>query len=893
MTLHKVYDPQQFEPHWATWWVEEGLFVASTDASKPPFSLVVPPPNVTGALHMGHMYEIAQIDITMRWRRMQGYNVLWLPGTDHASIATEMLVARELREQGIEPRDIGREKFLEHAWAWKEKYGGTIVNQFKRIGASCDWTRERFTLDAGLSRAVREAFVRLYEKGLIYRGEYLINWCPGCGTAVSDLEVVYSEQQGHLWHIRYPVTGGDEHVVVATTRPETMLGDTAIAVNPKDERYRRLWDKTVTLPLVGRRLVVIRDELADPEFGTGVVKVTPAHDPNDFEAGKRHDLEFITVMDQQARMNEKAGEFAGLDRFEARKQIVKRLDDQGLIEKIEDYTNNIGSCQRCKSIVEPRVSTQWFVSTKPLAKPSIKAVEAGEIEIIPDQWRRNYFEWMRNIRDWCISRQLWWGHRIPAWYCTDCGEIIVAREDPASCGKCGGEKLEQDQDVLDTWFSSGLWPFSTMGWPDETEDLKLFYPTSLLNTGFDILFFWVARMIMLGIEMAGDVPFRQVYIHGLVRDADKQKMSKTKGNVVDPIEMTDKYGTDAVRFALVVAAGQGSDVVLSEERIAGARTFANKIWNAARFVFLSLEKSGAEPWSPEDPDGFVPEAATGNGRPSLEDRWMFSRLNEVAGLVNNHIEKYRYHEAANLLYHFFWGEFCDWYVELKKLSFRENSGLTPEWKNMLAAMERALRLLHPVMPFITEELWQRLTAGATQRPKSIALSSYPAEDPALTDKEAERQVELLRAIIVAVRNLRAEMGIPPKTQVEGICYGHRAEVVEIVTQQAAALSKLANVKLTAQSGAAPQGKAMHHGKDFDLQLELPAEETKILRERLTKQLQPLEKARDSSQRQLGNDQFLSKAPPHVVESIREKLADYESQIQRIRETLSGLSNIHR
>ncbi len=888
MTLDKVYEPQQFEPHWATWWVEEGLFVASTDASKPPFSLVVPPPNVTGALHMGHMYEIAQIDITMRWRRMQGYNVLWLPGTDHASIATEMLVARRLREQGIEPRDIGREKFLEHAWAWKEKYGGTIVNQFKRIGASCDWTRERFTLDAGLSRAVREAFVRLYEKGLIYRGEYLINWCPGCGTAVSDLEVVYSEQQGHLWHIRYPVTGGDEHVVVATTRPETMLGDTAIAVNPKDERYRRLWDKTVTLPLVGRRLAVIRDELADPEFGTGVVKVTPAHDPNDFEVGKRHNLEFITVMDEQARMNEKAGEFAGLDHFEARKQIVKRLDDQGLIEKIEDYTNNIGSCQRCKSIVEPRVSTQWFIRTKPLAEPSIKAVETGEIEIIPDQWRRNYFEWMRNIRDWCISRQLWWGHRIPAWYCADCGEVVVARDDPSSCGKCGGEKLEQDQDVLDTWFSSGLWPFSTMGWPDETKDLKLFYPTSLLNTGFDILFFWVARMIMLGIEMAGDVPFRQVYIHGLVRDADRQKMSKTKGNVIDPIEMTDKYGTDAVRFALVVAAGQGSDVVLSEERIAGARTFANKIWNAARFIFLSLEKSGAEPWSPEDPDGFVPEAATGNGRPSLEDRWMFSRLNEVAGLVNSHIEKYRYHEAANLLYQFFWGEFCDWYVELKKLSFRENSGLTPEWKNMLAAMERALRLLHPVMPFITEELWQRLTAGATGRPKSIALSSYPAENPALRDKEAERQVELLRAIIVAARNLRAEIGIPPKTELEGICYGHREEVVEVVTQQAAAVSRLANVTLAPQSGAAPRGKAMHHGKDFDLQLELPAEETKILREHLTKQLQPLEKARDSSQRQLGNDQFLSKAPPHVVESIRKKLADYESQIQRIRETLSGL-----
>ena len=893
MTLEKVYEPQQFEPHWAKWWVEEGLFVASTDGSKPPFSLVVPPPNVTGALHMGHMYEIAQIDITMRWRRMQGYNVLWLPGTDHASIATEMLVARQLREQGIEPRDIGREKFLEHAWAWKEKYGGTIVNQFKRIGASCDWTRERFTMDAGLSRAVREAFVRLYEKGLIYRGEYLINWCPGCGTAVSDLEVVYSEQQGHLWHIRYPVTGSDERVVVATTRPETMLGDTAIAVNPKDERYRHLWDKTVTLPLVGRQLVVIRDELADPEFGTGVVKVTPAHDPNDFEAGKRHDLEFITVMDGQARMNEKAGEFAGLDRFEARKQIVKRLEGQGLIEKIEDYTNNIGRCQRCKSIVEPSVSTQWFVRTKPLAEPSIKAVEAGDIEIIPDQWRRNYFEWMRNIRDWCISRQLWWGHRIPAWYCADCGEVIVTRDDPALCSKCGGEKLEQDQDVLDTWFSSGLWPLSTMGWPDETADLKLFYPTSLLNTGFDILFFWVARMIMLGIEMAGDIPFRQVYIHGLVRDADKQKMSKTKGNVIDPIEMTDKYGTDAVRFALVVAAGQGSDVVLSEDRIAGGRTFANKIWNAARFIFLSLEKSGAEPWLPEDPDKFVPQAATGNSQPSLEDRWMFSRLNEVARLANEHIEKYRYHEAANLLYHFFWGEFCDWYVELKKLSFRENSGLTPEWKNMLVAMERALRLLHPVMPFITEELWQRLTTGATERPKSIALSNYPTEDASFTDREAERQVELLREIIVALRNLRAEMGIPPKTQLEGICYGHRAEVAEVVTEQAAALSMLANVKLTAQSGAAPQGKAMHHSKDFDLRLELPAEETKTLRERLGKQLKPLEKARDSSQRQLGNEQFLSKAPPHVVESIRKKLADYESQIARIRETLSGLSNTHR
>jgi valyl-tRNA synthetase len=897
--LEKIYEPKDFEPRWAAWWVDENLFVADAESTKPVYSLVVPPPNVTGALHMGHMFEIAQTDITMRWKRMCGYNVLWLPGTDHAAIATEMLVTRHLKEQGIDRNAIGREKFIEHTWAWTKKYGGTIIGQFKRIGASCDWSRQRFTLDEGLSRAVRETFVRLHEKGLIYRGEYLVNWCPGCGTAVSDLEVVYSQQQGHLWHIRYPVTGSSDgstdqpinrstatYVVVATTRPETMLGDTAVAVNPNDERYRHIWDKTVTLPLAGRELKVIQDEIADPEFGTGVVKVTPAHDPNDFAAGKRHNLEFLTVIGADAKMNENAGPYAGLDRYEARKRIVADLEKQGLIEKIEDYTNNIGSCQRCKSVVEPRVSTQWFARTKDLAKPAIEAVETNKIEIIPEQWRRNYFEWMYNIRDWCISRQLWWGHRIPAWYCQDCNAILVSREDPASCSKCGGAKLEQDPDTLDTWFSSGLWPFSTMGWPDQTQDLKTFYPTSLLNTGSDILFFWVARMIMLGIELAGEIPFRQVYIHGLVRDADKQKMSKTKGNVIDPIDVTEKYGTDAVRFSLVVAAGQGSDVVLKEERIASARNFANKIWNAARFVFLSLERSGAQPWAPENPDAYqpLPNAA---GEVPLEDRWIFSRLDEVARLANEHIERFRYHEAANLLYHFFWDDFCDWYIELKKPTFEENSGLTPEWKNMLAALERALRLLHPLMPFITEELWQRLTIETKGRPKSIALAAYPQPVAAWRDHEADRRVQLLQEIVTAVRNLRSELSIAPKAELGGTVYAHTGQAKQLVEQQSDAIRRLAAAKFEAREGKAPEGKAMHHEADFDLVLHLPAAELSVLRDRLRKQLGSLEKARASTERQLDNPDFVAKAPPQVTESMRQKLADYESKIERIRSTLDS------
>ena len=888
MQLEKVYEPGRFEPEWARRWVEEKLFVASNESEKTPYALVAPPPNVTGALHIGHMFEIAMTDISMRWRRMRGDNVLWLPGTDHAGIATQMLVERHLRKQGIDRREIGREKFLEHVWAWKEEYGGKIVGQFKRIGASCDWSRERFTMDPGLSRAVREAFVRLWEMGLMYRGEYMINWDPGTLTALSDLEVEYEQQQGHLWHLRYPVTGADgEYVVVATTRPETMLGDTAVAVHPDDERYQHLKGKTVTLPLVGRELPVIFDEFVDPEFGTGIVKITPAHDPNDFAAGKKHGLEIINILDIEAKINENGGEYQGLDRYEARKKIVADLEAQGLIEKIEDYVNNVGKSQRSGLVVEPRVSTQWFLKTKPLAERSIAAVESGEMDIAPEQWKRNYFEWMHNIRDWCVSRQLWWGHRIPAWYC-ECGETIVAREDPTGCTKCGSEKLTQDEDVLDTWFSSGLWPFSTMGWPDKTKDLEVFYPTSLLITGFDILFFWVARMTMMGMAMTDQAPFKQVLIHGLVRDADKQKMSKTKGNVIDPLLMTEKYGTDAVRYALVASAGQGSDVVLSEERIAGYSNFANKVWNAVRFVFVSLEKAGAEPWTPEDLDAFEPLPSEETGEVPLEDRWIFSRLDAVAAEVNEATEKFRYHETANLLYQFFWKEFCDWYIELKKLSFGEGTGLTNEWKNMLAATERALRLLHPVTPFITEELWQRLTVNTAGRPVSIALTSYPEAKEGRRDEAAEKRVGVIQDLVTGVRNARAEMNIPPREPLTGQLYSPDADVRAVAVEQAAMVSGLAAVKFEAAEGHAPEGQAIAHSADFDLCLDLPEEQKAQLKKKLEKQKAQLEKARNGAANQLKNEKFLAKAPANVVDSIKEKLADYESQIERIEQTLKGL-----
>jgi valyl-tRNA synthetase len=902
MQIEKVYEPQRFEPHWAQWWIDSGLFRASSKASGKVFSLVIPPPNVTGSLHIGHMLEHTEIDVTVRWRRMRGDNTLWLPGTDHAGIATQMVVERKLAEEGLNRRDLGREAFEKRVWEWKAQYGDTIKRQMIRLGTSCDWSRERFTLDPGLSRAVREVFVRLYRKGLIYRGEYMVNWCPRCHTALSDLEVAHADVPGRLWHIRYPVNGlPDAFVTVATTRPETMLGDTAVAINAKDQRYLNLHGKTVQLPLMDREIPVIVDDLADPAFGTGVVKVTPAHDPNDFEAGRRHNLPKIQVIDESGTMTAAAGAYAGLDRFEARKRVVADLQALGNLVKVEDYPLSLGTCDRCKTPVEPLISTQWFVKTKPLAEKAIEAVETGRIEFIPANWSKTYFEWMYNIRDWCISRQLWWGHRIPAWHCAECREIVVALETPAACPRCGSEELAQDTDVLDTWFSSGLWPFSTLGWPDQTEDLAVYYPTSLLITGFDILFFWVARMAMMGIEFMGDVPFRQVYIHGLVRDAERQKMSKTKGNTIDPLVVTEKYGTDAVRMALLQGAAPGTDIVLTEERMESSRSFANKIWNAARFLFLNMERSGVEPWVPEILGEFRPVSELDTVEAAIEDRWIFSRLNSCAEQVNRSIEQYRFHEAAQVLWHFFWHEFCDWYVELKKLTFRENSGLTPGWRNTLAAFETALRLLHPAMPFLTEELWQRLAAGAPGRPKSIAVAGYPQYRREATDFAAEREIEIVQKMVSAWRTERLLMGFDPKKQISGTLSVHTS-IYATTVRHKSAIEKLINASFefreVTEVRPDPVDGGSLVGDNFEFTFSGPrflfngriphrrqAVDAGAKLKRNAKERDQLVKNIANLERQLGDEKFLSGAPGHVVEGMRKKLADYRAQLHKLNGSL--------
>ena len=867
MQLEKVYEPQRFEPRWAQWWVESGIYHAKTEPGRPTFSLVIPPPNVTGSLHMGHMLEHTEIDVTVRWHRMRGHNTLWLPGTDHAGIATQMVVSRQLAEEGINYRDLGREKFLERVWKWKAESGGTIKKQMIQIGASCDWSRERFTLDPGLSRAVREVFVSLYEKDLIYRGEYMVNWCPGCKTAISDLETAHEETSGHLWHIRYPVVGTDRYLTVATTRPETMLGDTAVAINARDERYLDLHGGKVMLPLMNREIPIILDDMADPEFGTGVVKVTPAHDPNDFEAGRRHKLPMIQVIDQDAKITALGGEYAGLDRYDARKRVVAELEKLGLLERVENYNLSLGKCQRCKSVVEPLVSKQWFVKTKPLAEKAIAAVDEKRIEIIPENWVKTWNEWMHNIRDWCVSRQLWWGHRIPAWYCDACGHTVVSREDAVTCPKCSAP-LRQDPDVLDTWFSSGLWPFSTLGWPDQTEDLKLYYPTTVLITGFDILFFWVARMAMLGIEFMGEVPFKQVYIHGLVRDAEKQKMSKTKGNVIDPLVVTEEYGTDAVRMALLIGAAPGTDIVFSPDRLDSSRAFANKIWNAARFLFLNMERCGVEPWMAEDVNTYLPAADA-----PAEDRWIFSRLNECTRDVNRAIETYRYHEAAQAVWHFIYDDFCDWYIELKKLRFTEGSGLNEDWRNLLAVFESALRLLHPVMPFLTEELWHRLGADENA---SISLAAFPQFDPARSDSDAEREIGFLQDVVTAARGLRADLSLDPKMPLEGLIS---------VMVDFEAVRRLSGV--TFRLGEVPKSGAVRSAPAFDLSIDVPHGQLEAQRKRLEKEREQLEKNIANSNRQLSDEVFLGKAPAKVVDTIRAKLAEYQTQLAKVEASLRG------
>src|SRR4051794_12778837 len=761
MQLEKVYEPQRLEPHWAQWWIESGIYhvEASQVGAHPVFSLVIPPPNVTGSLHIGHMLDHTIMDVAVRWHRMKGELTLWVPGTDHAGIATQMVVERQLAAEGLTRKQLGREEFERRVWQWKEEYGGRINNQIRREGASVDWSRERFTMDAGLSRAVRETFVQLWEKGLIYRGEYMVNWCPGCQTAISDVETIHETVDGHLWHIRYPLTNGEGHLTVATTRPETMLGDTAVVVNPDDKRYTHLHGATVRLPLVGREIPIVADNMADPKFGTGVVKITPAHDPNDFEAGKRHGLPSVKVIGEDARMTAAAGQYAGLDRFEARKRIVARLEAEGLLEKVEPYQISLSKCDRSKDIIEPLVSNQWFVKTKPLAEKAIEAVRSGRMRFVPDDREVVFFQWMENIRDWCISRQLWWGHRIPAWHCRKCSEITVAREIPAVCSHCQSTEIEQDSDVLDTWFSSGLWPFSTLGWPEKTLDLDTFYPTSLLITGFDILFFWVCRMMMLGIECTGNVPFREVHMHGLVRDAERQKISKTKGNVVDPLEIIERSGTDSLRIALLISAATGSDIALKPDRIDAARAFANKIWNASRWLFMNMEAS--------DVTGWTPPSAIANPSSATEDVWIFERFENAREVTARALESHRYHEAAQTLWDFFWHDFCDWYLEAKKLRFREKSGLDEHWGAVLTIYEATLRLLHPFMPFLTEELWQRLIRthlSGDAQPKSISLASYPGPVESLgANSTGARHFAVLQQVVGAARELRADHKLDPKS----------------------------------------------------------------------------------------------------------------------------------
>ena len=900
--LPKAYEPGAIETRWADYWIKEKLFSVPTPPegeTRPVFTLLLPPPNVTGRLHMGHMLNQTQMDIIVRWHRMRGFITLWLPGTDHAGIATQMMVEKQLEREGKKRREMGREKFIERVWEWRREYGGAILDQMKRLGASVDWDREYFTMDENLSHAVREVFVRLYEEGLIYRGNYIVNWCPWHETAISDLEVKHEEVAGKLWEIRYPVIGTDEFITVATTRPETMLGDTAIAVNAKDERYTHLHGKKVLVPLMNREIPIITDELAQPEFGTGAVKVTPAHDPNDFQAGLRHNLPQINVMDTHARMNENAGAYAGLDRFAARKRVLHDLQEQGFLVSEKDYKLSIGKCERCGTVIEPRLSEQWFIKIKPLADRAREAVENGEITIVPENYRTIYLNWMNNIHDWCVSRQLWWGHRIPAWTCGGCGDVIVARDAPTEC-KCGSTKLEQVSDVLDTWFSSGLLPFTTLGWPEKTRDQAVFYPTTLLITAYEILFFWVARMIMFGCHfMQGhkqdaaikkasgyadkkddSVPFRHVYIHSLVRDAERQKMSKTKGNVIDPLEIIDRFGTDATRFTLAAMAAPGTDIAFNESRTDGYRAFANKIWNAARFMFMNVDRiePGLRPGGGQEcpPHTDCPMDVGGFAAKTLEDRWILSRFNRVAADVNDALATYRFHEAANRIYDFFWGEFCDWYLELIKpgLNLEEGGDRTAAQRacaNLIALFDASLRLLHPVMPFITEEIWQAIYEGKPPL-KSIALTSYPQADEKQIDLAAETEMAILQDLIVSIRNLRAELKIEPKVKVPIEVFAHEAEIRTMIEHNRGAVERLASVeKITFVEGSLAKVAGARSTARFDVHVIYERKiDVATECERLKKELERLEKAIANGQRQLGNEQFLAKAPANVVENLRKQ-----------------------
>lgn len=868
--LAKQYNPAEVEDRTYKFWCDNKYFHAEVDKTKKPYTIVIPPPNITGQLHMGHALDNTLQDILIRWRRMQGYDALWLPGTDHASIATEAKIVEAMRKEGVTKEEIGRDEFLKRAWAWKDQYGSRIIEQLKKMGSSCDWDRERFTMDEGCSKAVKEVFVNLYNKGLIYQGKRMVNWCPHCRTTISDAEVEYEDQAGHFWHLRYPFKDGSGYVELATTRPETMLGDTAVAVNPNDERYKGIIGKTLILPIVHREIPVVADEYVDIEFGTGVVKITPAHDPNDYEVGLRHNLEIIDVMTDDGHIAEGWGKYSGMDRYECRKEIVKDLEAEGALIKIEDYSHNVGTCYRCHSTIEPRLSKQWFVKMEPLAKPAIDVVKNGEVKFVPERFSKIYYHWMENIKDWCISRQLWWGHRIPAHYCQDCGEVIVSKEDVKKCPKCGGNHIEQDPDTLDTWFSSALWPFSTLGWPDKTPELEYFYPTNTLVTGYDIIFFWVARMIFSAVEHTGKVPFDTVLIHGLVRDAQGRKMSKSLGNGIDPLEVIDEYGADALRFTLATGNSPGNDMRFSDDKVKASRNFANKLWNAARFVLMYL--------GDDYKFGGLPKEL------ALEDKWIISKVNTLAKDVTANLEKFELGVAIQKLYDFIWDVFCDWYIEISKIRLQSGEGADTAKAVLVYVLTDILKLLHPFMPFITEEIYQAIPHDT----ESIMISKWVEYDDALNFAAEEEQVEKIMSAVRAIRNRRAEMNIPPSRKAavfvetqDADTFNYGAEFIKRLAYAgdvtvAASFENLGNVVTIITESAKiyiPMGELV----DFEAE-----------RKRLEKDLAAAQDKLDFINKKLSNPGFVNKAPENVVNKNREDAAKLEEKISGIKASLDSL-----
>ena len=874
--LEGKFNPKDFEEKIYQEWEEKGYFKPSEDKTKKPYTIVIPPPNITGKLHMGHALDETIQDILIRYKRMQGYNTLWVPGTDHASIATEAKIVAKLKEEGTSKEEIGREGFLKRAWEWKDEYGGAILNQLKKLGCSCDWSRERFTMDEGLSNAVKHVFVSLYEKGLIYKGKRMINWCPYCDTSISDAEVEYEEEPTHLWHIKYPVKGEkDQYVIVATTRPETMLGDTGVAVHPDDERYKDLVGKTLILPIMNKEIPIIADEFVEKDFGTGAVKLTPAHDPNDYQAAIKHDLEIVEVFDENWKMNDLVPEYKGMDMYEAREKIVERLKEEGYLVKIEDYTHNVGKCYRCHHTIEPKISEQWFVKMKPLAEPAIKVVREGEVKFIPERFDKIYYNWMENIQDWCISRQLWWGHRIPAYYCEDCGEMMVSEEEIKTCTKCGSHHVKQDEDTLDTWFSSALWPFSTLGWPEKTEDFNYFFPTDTLVTGYDIIFFWVARMIFSSVEHTGKVPFRHVFIHGIVRDSQGRKMSKSLGNGIDPLEIIDKYGTDALRFSLILGISAGNDIRYMPEKLEAAANFANKLWNASKFVLSNLAKE-------EHFDALVkPEKL------ALEDKWILSKLNKLIKEVTNNLNNYDLGVATQKVYDFIWNEFCDWYIEMAKVRLYDEKCESRQAAlyTLNKVLAESLKLLHPVMPFITEEIYCKLY----HEDESIMISKWPEYIESLSFEKEEGMVEKLKNIIVGIRNIRTNLNVHPSKKSKLILVSKDGEMIKSSKEVIAKLGFASDITLQETKENIPQN-AMSVLAD-GIEAYIPFEDLVDLvaeKQRLEGEKQKLEAEVARAEKMLSNPGFVSKAPANKIEEEKQKLLKYQEMLKNVEERLKNI-----